>query len=97
MIDKVIIHSIDISLYQVSVLINGYEHIVTDSNGKLLRASNKMKLQVKFRNVRFKEMVLRHESAFDEMIGMESKPDSNMLEVPLGNTWLASPNDHHQA
>ncbi|MGH1460761.1 MAG: DUF6482 family protein [Neptuniibacter sp.] len=35
------------------------------------------------------EMVLCHQSAYDEMVGQPMKEGGNMLEVPLGNSSLS--------
>ena len=91
-IEKIIIHSIDLSLFQVSIVHDDKEYFVTDSSGALLRSTDKLRLQVKFRKCNFGEMSLRHQSAYDEMIGLSEKPSSNLLEVPLGNTWMAHSN-----
>ena len=37
-IEKLIYHSVDLSLYQVSAIVEGEEHYITDNNGKLLKA-----------------------------------------------------------
>ena len=89
-IDCVIIHSIDISLYQVSVIIDGQEHYVADNKGKLLRAFNKLELQVLFETIPHQRMVLRHQSAYDEMVGQPLRQSNNAMEVQLGNSDLAA-------
>ena len=33
-IEKLIYHSVDLSLYQVSAIVEGEEHYITDNNGK---------------------------------------------------------------
>lgn len=84
-VDKVIIHSIDMSLYQLSVELDGKEFYVTDNKGKLLRAFNTLQLQKQVRSIEVKKMLLRHTSAYDEMIGLAEphKHNSNMLEVEI--------------
>ena len=39
-IDKLIYHSVDLSLYQVSAIIDGEEHYITDGKKRFLRAPN---------------------------------------------------------
>ncbi|MDG1749366.1 MAG: DUF6482 family protein [Porticoccaceae bacterium] len=87
-VDKLIYHSIDLSLYQVSAMIDGVEHYVTDSNQKYLRAINLIELQKLMRLVKSRSEVLRHTSAYDEMIGTSAKTASNMLEVPIQDNQL---------
>jgi len=90
LIDKVVIHSIDQSLYQLSVSIDGVEYYVADNKGKLLRAFNIVDLQKQCRGLNYAEMVLRHQSAYDEMIGHDdTQPGANTLEVPLKDNQLA--------
>ena len=87
-IEKVIVHSLDLCLYQVSVLVDGIEHIVTDKKGKLLRSFNTLEIQAMFETLPVKETVLRHQSAYDEMVGLSYEGGTNAMEVPLGNNKL---------
>lgn len=83
-IDKVVIHSIDQSLYQASVVCGSKEYFVKGRDNKLLRSFKLAQLQEQFRGLMFGQMVLRHTSAYDEMIGHGAKErDQNALEVPL--------------
>ncbi|MFG1488585.1 DUF6482 family protein [Oceanospirillum sp. HFRX-1_2] len=84
-IEKVIIHSLDCALYQVSVLIEGQELYLTDEQGKLLRSHNKLSLQALFEGLPYRKMVLRQQSAYDEMVGQPLREADNFLEVPIGN------------
>ena len=84
-IDKVTIHSLDLCLYQVSILYRGEEHYITDSGGKLLRSHNLVSMQALFEGLRVKQMVLRQQSAYDEMVGQPLRQGSNAIEVPLAN------------
>jgi hypothetical protein len=87
-VDKLIYHSIDISLYQASVVLEGKEHYITDDKGKVLRSFKLIELQKILCKVKAKETVLRQESAYDEMIGGPEKTSPNTLEVPWGDTRL---------
>jgi len=87
-VDKLIYHSIDLSLYQVSAIINGEEQYVCDERGKLLRSFNLIELQKLLRKVAAEKTVLRQTSAYDEMIGGPEKGESNALEVPLTDNQL---------
>jgi hypothetical protein len=87
-VDKLIYHSIDLSLYQVSAIIDGVEHYISDERGKLLRSTNLIELQKLLRQVAAEKTVLRHTSAYDEMIGGPQKGESNALEVPLADNQL---------
>ena len=87
-VDKLIYHSVDLALYQVSAVIDGEEHYVTDDKNVLLRSSNIINLQKLLKNVAAESAVLLHTSAYDEMIGSPSKNGSNALEVPLADNQL---------
>ena len=87
-VDKLIFHSVDLSLYQASAIIDGQEHYITDEKGVLLRSINLVELQKHLREVSASKTVLRHTSAYDEMIGAAEKPATNALEVPLADNQL---------
>lgn len=82
-IDKLVIHSLDLALYQVSVLVDGEEHFVTDDKGKFLRAHSILELQKQYRNLKANKQILRQQSAYDEMVGQPSRSGTNELEVLL--------------
>lgn len=87
-LDKLVVHSLDLSLYQVSVEVDGQEHFITDDEGKLLRAFSVVELQKKCANLKANKWVLRQQSAYDEMVGAPIRQQDNTLEVPLGNNPL---------
>jgi len=85
---KLIYHSIDLRLYPVSVVVEGQKHYITDEKGKFLRSVNLIELQKLLKNLATIKSVLRHTSAYDEMIGGPEKISSNLLEVPLADNEL---------
>jgi hypothetical protein len=87
-IDKLIYHSVDLSLYMVSAIIDGEEHYIADSKGRFLKSRNLVELQKLLQAVKPNETVLRHTSPYDEMIGGPDKGTSNALEVPLVDNQL---------
>lgn len=87
-VEKLIFHSVDLSLYQASAIIDQQEHFITDNKGALLRSRSLVELQKLLRNVSATQAVLRHTSAYDEMIGGSEKPATNALEVPLSDNQL---------
>ena len=87
-VEKLIYHSIDLSLYQASAIIDGVEHYVSDERGKLLRSTKLLELQKQLRKVAAESTVLRQTSAYDEMIGGPEKGESNALEVPVADNQL---------
>ncbi len=82
-IDTVIIHSLTPMLYQGTALIDGQELLVTDSQGKALKSFNLMEIQVMLARLPLNHLWLRHQSAYDEMIGQTVRETSNQLQVRL--------------
>ncbi|MCG8671426.1 MAG: DUF6482 family protein [Pseudomonadales bacterium] len=82
-LQKVVIHSLDCALYQVSIVQDLCEFFVTDDKGKMLRTHSISDMQRFFLGLEVESMALRQQSAYDEMIGQPIKEDSNALEVPL--------------
>lgn len=87
-LQKVIAHSLEMALYQVSVMINNVEYYVLEDNGEFVRALSPLHIQKRFENIAYAQMVLRHTSAYDEMCGQPEKTETNMLEVPFGKNNL---------
>ncbi|KAF7787945.1 hypothetical protein PRUB_a2479 [Pseudoalteromonas rubra] len=77
------------------VIINGAEHIVWKNEKTTLLTRNLTEMREHFEHFDIPEIVLRHESAYDEMIGSEPKKNSNRLEVPLGKNPYALPKHLH--
>jgi len=86
-VDKLVFNSLDVALYNVSAIIESEEYMITDERGDHLTSRNLLNLQKLLRNVKSKKQVLRHTSAYDEMIGGPIKT-SNVLEVSLGDNKL---------
>ena len=89
-IAKVILHCHDQSLYLASVLVDGEERYVKDKNGNFLKSFNKLELQVQFADQIVGEMLLRHQSPYDEMIGLSEDSVDNTLEVRIGGEAYAT-------
>ena len=85
-VEKLIFHSVDLSLYQVSAIIDGQEHYISDDKNILLRSINLIELQKLLQKVSATETVLRQTSAYDEMIGGSEKPATNALQFFLADT-----------
>ncbi len=86
-VEKLVFNSLDVALYNVSAVIEGEEHMITDERGDHLLSRNLLNLQKLLRHVKSQKQVLRHASAYDEMIGGPTKT-SNVLEVSLGDNKL---------
>ncbi|QYJ75306.1 MULTISPECIES: DUF6482 family protein [Shewanella] len=82
-IDKACIHSLDMSLYQLSVVIDGAELYVTDEEDRMLRSLNLCQMQALLEGLPVRQTVLRQESAYDEMVGQAVRHCDNAMEIPL--------------
>jgi len=90
-IEKLIFNSLDPALYTVSALISGgddtEEHMITDESEINLKGNNVLSLQKQLRKVKAAKHVIRHTSAYDEMIGGPLNA-TNEMEVPVGDSKL---------
>lgn len=94
-IDKLIINSLEQALYQALVMIEGVEQHVWLTNEKTLTTRNLTTMREHFENLNIKEIVLRHESPYDEMVGQPPKQTNNRLEVPLNRNPYSIPKHLH--
>ena len=83
LIEKVIVHSIEGGLYLVSIVIDGDEQYVANAAGEPIKHHNKLDILRLFDPKKVKEAVLRHESAYDEMVGSTYDKTDNAMEVPI--------------
>ena len=90
-IQKLIFWSLEQALYQAIVVVEGEEHVVWETEKQCMRSRNLMKMREAFEPLEIEEIYLRHESPYDEMIGMSGKGESNRLEVKLGKNPYATP------
>lgn len=86
-LDAVVIHSLDMCLYQASVRLDGQDIWVTDERGQLLKTHSLIGMQQQLQHLKTKQYLLRQQSAYDEMVGGPSKID-NTLEIPLADHRL---------
>lgn len=82
-VERVIFCSLEQALFQVYVQIDGQEHVVWDSEKRCLRSRNLIELRERLAPLGVADVFLRHESPYDEMIGLPESPTSNRMEVPL--------------
>lgn len=87
-IDLLVIHSLDLCLYQASVEVDGQEMIVTNSDGSLLRTHSLLEMQKLTNKLNYQRAVMRQQSAYDEMVGGPEKSSPNTLEIPLVDNKL---------
>ncbi len=85
--DAVVIHSLDMCLYQASVRVDGQDIWVATEQGQLLKTNSLIAMQKHLAHLNTKQYLLRQQSAYDEMVGGPLKVD-NTLEVPIGDSKL---------
>lgn len=85
-IKKVVVHSLAPMLYQVSIENDLGEHLICSEDNCPYRTTCIEKIKELFEPYTIKSMVLRQQSAYDEMIGHPTRQDDNTLEVMLSPT-----------
>jgi hypothetical protein len=83
-LEKVAIRSMDLSLYQAEIVLDGRRQLIADKDGKPLRSFNLLDMKKQLAGLEIAELVLVQDSAYDEMIGQPGAAGGNTLEVPLG-------------
>ena len=78
-------------MYQASAIIDDKEEFITDDKGKLLRSHSVLSFQAMSEKYPIKHLVVRHASAYDEMVGQPVRQGSNAIEVPFGRNQLGNP------
>lgn len=82
-IEKITIHSLDLALYQAFITVNNKEKLIYGNNDRPLRSHNLTALRKQLNHLSIKEMELKQQSAYDEMIGVANEKTDNTLCVPL--------------
>lgn len=84
-IDKIIIDSLEQALYRVEVIVGEDVFYLLEEPSKNLTRRSIVEIQRLFVAFTVKEMLLRHISPYDEMIGLSEGESNNELLVPVGN------------
>ena len=79
-----ILHSIEGSIYRVSVLLEGREIRLLEADGKAFQRRSANHVREALRECPIRTLILRQHSAYDEMIGQAVRAGANTLEVSLG-------------
>lgn len=87
-VEKLVIHSLDLCLYQASVEVDGQAFMITDANQKLIKDHSLVGILEKCQGIRAKHYVLRQVSAYDEMIGCPDDGLGNLMEIPIKDNLL---------
>lgn len=89
---KATVHSLERSLYQVTVVVDGREQLLLEDSGRTFRRRSINAVREALEGVALGELALRQESAYDEMIGHPPRERDNALTVPLATRNEAVPN-----
>ena len=87
-IDYLIIESVDLSLYIARAQIGDEQHVLAESDGRIIKTHNLLSLQRRLKKVYSGEIRLQQRSAYDEMIGHQHSSSDNTLEISLGREPL---------
>lgn len=79
----VIIWSLEQALYQVTVDMNGEEKLLTENDGSTFRRNGLSAVRRDIAHLPLASLVLRHQSAYDEMVGQPAREGSNRMDLPL--------------
>lgn len=91
---RVVIHSLEQALYQVSVEVGGKTHLLAENSGKIFRCHSLQQAREALQTLPVASLTLRHESAYDEMVGQPVREADNALEVPLSLEDYPQPRIH---
>ncbi len=84
LIDRLVIESVDLSLYIAHAEIGDERHLIADSDGSILKTKNLLDMKTALAKLDARERVLSQRSSYDEMVGQGFEPADNAMEVRLG-------------
>lgn len=94
-VQKLVIESVDLSLYIAEATVDGAVYLVVDEAGKPLRERNLLGMKRHFSGISVDACVLRQRSAYDEMIGHPWQAADNTLEIPMTTAAQPLPDWEH--
>lgn len=83
-VDKLIIHSLERMIYQVSIELDNQTHWLVDSSGQPARFQHTEQIRELFQDIELVSAVMHLPTTFDEMIGRPSPAQTVACEIPLG-------------
>lgn len=83
-LDRLVIESVDLSLYIAYAEEAGARHLITDERGRTLKTRNLLDMKTALAGLNATQRVLIQRSSYDEMVGQSFAPADNSLEIPLG-------------
>lgn len=94
-IDRLIIESVDLSLYIAHAEVGGQRLLIAEPDGSLLKTRNLLDMKSALSVLRAAAIVLTQRSAYDEMLGQSFPPADNAMEIPLGPGFETLPPWQH--
>ena len=94
-VDKLVIESVDLSLYIAWAVVDGGERLVVGRRGDTLKTRNLLEMKEQIAGLNVLELTLRQRSAYDEMVGQPSWECDNALEVGLSPELYPTPRWQH--
>lgn len=92
-VERIVIESVDLSLYLARAVIDGQELMIADANGKFVKTHNLLAMKRRLKALVTCEFFLRQQSAYDEMVGHSYAANANTMEIPMGSEplpeWLS--------
>lgn len=79
----VTIHSLERSLYQITADLPGGPHLLVNAKGGAVRFRDLQRARSLLQGLPVSSVTLRHDSAYDEMIGQPPRAQTNALSLPL--------------
>ena len=82
------------TLYQVTLALRGHEQLLAYDDGRPYRAKNLQNVREMLASMPVNSITMRHESAYDEMVGQPARQASNAMEIGLAPLDRVDPTVH---
>ena len=92
---KVVIDSVDLSLYIAFAVIDGQECLITDSKGGTIKTRNLLEMKKQLEGLSIAELTQRQRSAYDEMVGQPKWGCDNALAGGIPPELYPTPSWQH--
>ena len=94
-LDRLVIESVDLSLYIAHAHAGDQRWLVADGDGKALKTRNLLDMKQALAGLRSGERVLSQRSSYDEMVGHAHGSADNAMEIPLAPGFESLPPWQH--
>ncbi|GAB5413637.1 MAG: hypothetical protein Cons2KO_12400 [Congregibacter sp.] len=94
-IQRLLIESVDLSLYIAHAEIDEQRYIIAGEDGKPLKTRNLLEMKQALASLKSEERVMIQRSAYDEMVGQPFPRADNCMELPLAPGFESLPTWEH--